>query len=58
MSGKLVFVVSLAESVRAKEKNHRGTEGTEKGWDLCLCGSVPLCFKRHDRNVVPLNALG
>ena len=27
----------LPESARAEEKNHRGTEGTEKGCDLCLC---------------------
>ena len=36
MSDKLVFSGSLAESARAEEKNHKGTEGTEKGCDLCL----------------------
>ena len=42
MSGKLFFGVSLAERARAEEKNHRGTEGTEKGCALCLrlCASV------------------
>ena len=48
MSGKLFFGVSLAERARAEEKNHRGTEGTEKGCDLCvlcvLCVSVSLCL--------------
>ena len=42
MSRKL-FLVSLAERARAEEKNHRGTEGTEKVCDLCLralCASV------------------
>ena len=40
---RTVFWGSLAESARAEEKNHRGTEGTEKGCDLCLralCASV------------------
>ena len=39
----MVFWGSLAQSARAEEKNHRGTEGTEKECDLCLralCASV------------------
>ena len=57
-----VFWGALAEGAHAEEKNHRGTEGTEKGGDLCLrasvplwfCGSVVLWFNRLDRNVVLL----
>ena len=30
------FLGPLAERARAEEKNHRGTEGTEKRWELCL----------------------
>ena len=34
MSGKLVFGGLFLASARAEEKNHTGTEGTEKGCDL------------------------
>ena len=40
---KTVFLVSLGERARAEEKNHRGTEDTEKVCDLslrALCASV------------------
>ena len=64
MSGKLFFGVSLAERARAEEKNHRGTEGTEKGCDLCvlcglcvLCVSVSLWFNRLHKTVVQLGAI-
>ena len=43
MSEQRFFWGSLAERARAEEKEHRGTEGTEKGYDLCLralCASV------------------
>ena len=36
MSEQRFFGGALAESARAEEKKHRGTEGTEKGCDLCL----------------------
>ena len=51
------FLGSLAESTRAEEKNHRGTEGTERCATSASVPSVPLWFKRLDKNVVLLVAL-
>ena len=48
----MVFWGSLAESARAEEKNHRGTEGTEKGATSASVPAVPPWFKRPDKNVV------
>ena len=52
MSEQRVFLGSLAESTRAEEKNHRGTEGTEAEVAHLSVPSVPLWFKRLDKNVV------
>ena len=51
------FLGSLAESTRAEEKRHRGTEGTEAEVAHLSVPSVPLWFKRLDKNVVLLGAL-
>ena len=52
-----VFLRSLAESTRAEEKNHRGTEGTERGATSASVTSVPLWFKRLQKNLVLLEPI-
>ena len=42
---------------RAEEKNHRGTEGTEVEVARLSVPSVPLWFKRLDKNMVLFGAL-
>ena len=46
------FWGSLAESARAEEKNHRGTEGSDRCATSASVPAVPLWFKRLDKNVV------
>ena len=48
MSEQRFFGGALAESARAEEKKHRGTEGTEAEVAPLSVPSVPLCFKRLD----------
>ena len=60
---KTGLVGPLAKRARAEEKNHRGTEGTEKGCDLCLrarCAAVvqPSSQKRGSVRASELNPVG
>ena len=52
MSEERFFWGALAESARVEEKNHRGTEGTEKGGDLCLRARCASVVQTSDKNVV------
>ena len=48
MSEQRLVWGALAESARAEQKKHRGTEGTEREVAPLSVLCVPLCFKRLD----------
>ena len=49
MSEQRFFWGALAERKRAEEKNHRGTEGTERCATSASVPSVPLWFKHLEK---------